>query len=311
METKENAELILVLASGKGGFMTLMQQAKIEGGMMCLVLEVMAKVVDSSTDGQTRQLMNHFYMNLLPKEKEKNNSMKDHLLKFVGDILPQLYSNRSRDYERYLESVFNFLKFLRSLQETLRAASLDTVAAVVLPLKINIEHLNRKGCIFTTETMELLKEVDEAVGNFDDNENETPRQNDEEKGAYVPPNDFREIPICPHVEDIQFDHEQFLPRNIVDGRYVGGVDHYLDVQFRLLREDFVRPLRVGISEYIRMANLNKNAKKKKTMKKAQDLHVYEDVRVVSSMMRNGELIYSAKFDTESLGNVRWQVRKLL
>ena len=38
---------------------------------------------------------------------------------------------------------------------------------------------------------------------------------------------------------------------------VFSIDHYLDVQFRLLREDFVRPLREGIAQSFQSGMYNK------------------------------------------------------
>jgi len=45
--------------------------------------------------------------------------------------------------------------------------------------------------------------------------------------------------------DIHSTEKPFLRENIVRGEYEDA-EHYLDVQFRLLREDFIRPLRNGI-----------------------------------------------------------------
>ena len=50
--------------------------------------------------------------------------------------------------------------------------------------------------------------------------------------------------IIPEYNDIYAENEPYLRKNIVKGRY-NDLEHYLDVQFRLLREDFLRPLREG------------------------------------------------------------------
>ena len=64
-----------------------------------------------------------------------------------------------------------------------------------------------------------------------------------------PPNDYRDIPICPTDKEIKT-QERPLPRtNISEGRYENA-EQYLDVQFRLLREDFLVPLRKGIRELV-------------------------------------------------------------
>ena len=61
-----------------------------------------------------------------------------------------------------------------------------------------------------------------------------------------PPNDFTEMTIVPTFADIITDQKTFLRKNITNGAY-RNVHHYLDVQFRLLREDYLCPLREGNS----------------------------------------------------------------
>ncbi|KAJ7385057.1 NFX1-type zinc finger-containing protein 1 [Desmophyllum pertusum] len=69
------------------------------------------------------------------------------------------------------------------------------------------------------------------------------------KAGQKPPNDFRDIPICPTNKEITSKERPFLRKNISKGRYEDA-EHYLDVQFRLLREDFLEPLREGINEIV-------------------------------------------------------------
>ena len=57
-----------------------------------------------------------------------------------------------------------------------------------------------------------------------------------------PPNCITEMNIIPKLEDILTDQAPILRRNITNGAY-NSVQHYLDVQFRLLREDYLNPLR--------------------------------------------------------------------
>ncbi len=61
-----------------------------------------------------------------------------------------------------------------------------------------------------------------------------------------PPDDFRGIEIVPTSEELAKNEQPFLRSNIEEGAFK-DLDHYLDVQFRLLREDFVGPLREGIA----------------------------------------------------------------
>ena len=59
-----------------------------------------------------------------------------------------------------------------------------------------------------------------------------------------PPQSFKEVSVIPEAADLLCSRP-FVRENITDRKFK-DLDHYLDVQFRLLREDFVMPLRDGI-----------------------------------------------------------------
>lgn len=64
----------------------------------------------------------------------------------------------------------------------------------------------------------------------------------------VPVDNFRKMEIIPAKEEILSDEEPFLRPNLITGRYPSALT-YLDVQFRLLREDFLAPLRESVQKY--------------------------------------------------------------
>lgn len=64
----------------------------------------------------------------------------------------------------------------------------------------------------------------------------------------------------------------FLRSNIKCGAYE-DVEHYLDVQFRLLREDLIIPLRNTIQDYIR-ANKEETKKDKQQQKIIKVRNIY-------------------------------------
>ncbi|XP_035678893.1 NFX1-type zinc finger-containing protein 1-like [Branchiostoma floridae] len=121
----------------------------------------------------------------------------------------------------------------------------------------------------------------------------------------TPPDDFRELTIIPTFEDIHSDKEPFLRTNIDRGRY-RDVDTYLDTQFRLLREDFVRPLREGIEDFLYMRRRGLDQERK-----LQDIRVYHDVHVVYPTYSNQGMVHRIQFDSSRLKGVRWQSSKRL
>ncbi|KAL3275522.1 hypothetical protein HHI36_020281 [Cryptolaemus montrouzieri] len=85
-----------------------------------------------------------------------------------------------------------------------------------------------------------------------------------------PPNDFREISVYPTTMELISNEKPFLRKNVVKGPY-RDVEHYLDVQFRLLREDFVGPLREGVCSYLER---NKDG----TKSRIQNVKIHQNVQ---------------------------------
>ena len=118
-----------------------------------------------------------------------------------------------------------------------------------------------------------------------------------------PPENFRRLSVVPTQEDILSGGRPFLRRNKIDGSY-NDVEHYLDVQFRLLREDFVRPLREGITQLMeRLGSAKIDAH--------QDIRLYNDVRLLYPVCTSNGLRYRIKFDNSKLKHVRWENSKRL
>ena len=118
-----------------------------------------------------------------------------------------------------------------------------------------------------------------------------------------PPNDFRELSVIPTQEDILTGEKPFLRRNKIDGSY-HDAEHYLDVQFRLLREDFVRPLREGIAQLLERIGSSR-------IGALQDIRVYKDVRLLYPVCTSNGLQYKVQFDNTKLRHVRWENSKRL
>jgi hypothetical protein len=125
-----------------------------------------------------------------------------------------------------------------------------------------------------------------------------------------PPNDFIEMNIIPKLEDIMTDQEPFLRKNITNGAY-NDVNHYLDVQFRLLREDYLSPLREGISSFRSIiredkykntyTELSKEIKRK--LKNIESLNVYFNVTLESTILTDDGSIYAMQLDLDDKSNV--------
>ena len=117
-----------------------------------------------------------------------------------------------------------------------------------------------------------------------------------------PPNDFRNIPICPTSQEILTLERPFLRANIIKGRYQNA-EHYLDVQFRLLREDFLEPLREGIQEIIH--NVPRQKRNQLGMKN------YRSVKIVNKQFRSFGKVHLVKIDVSGFNTSKWIHSKLV
>lgn len=111
--------------------------------------------------------------------------------------------------------------------------------------------------------------------------------------------DFRTIPIYPTPEEFHEDQRPFLRPNLTSQRYTSA-HIYLDTHFRLLREDFVRPLRDGIQQLL---NSQGNAGARDQLlrtKHFDDIRVYFDTQVLFPTCTTTGIAHTVKFNTEPL-----------
>ena len=73
------------------------------------------------------------------------------------------------------------------------------------------------------------------------------------------------------------------------------------MQFRLLREDFVRPLREGIQVLLTRMDPNKK----------EDIRLYKDVQVLYPVCASKKFMYNVKFDNSKFRHMRWENSKRL
>ena len=119
-----------------------------------------------------------------------------------------------------------------------------------------------------------------------------------------PPDDFRELSVMPQWEDVCTDAEPFLRPNLIKGSYP-DVDTYLDIQFRLLREDFLNPLREGLVAY-----RTKIEKQQNQHIRVDNIRLYYDVKIRDD---DNPAIdsYTLEFSTKGFQRVNWEGSKRL
>ena len=116
------------------------------------------------------------------------------------------------------------------------------------------------------------------------------------KSIDEPTEPFTDLPILPTLQELTItSKEVYLRPNIVSGSY-NSWEHYFDIQFRLLCEDFIRPLRNGIAAYYDTGS----------SRGISDVRVYHNTRILNPVCLFSGMGFEIKFDVSNLRNVKWE-----
>ncbi|XP_046560625.1 NFX1-type zinc finger-containing protein 1-like [Haliotis rubra] len=125
----------------------------------------------------------------------------------------------------------------------------------------------------------------------------------EEDREGEPPDDFRALSILPNASDIYGKEIIFLRKNKTIGGYK-NLDHYLDVQFRLLKEDFVGPLRDGIGAVAENTKLKQG-------QRINYVRAYHGVQIGRKVCSTSGILHRLHFDVSGLQEMVWEESKSL
>ena len=202
-----------------------------------------------------------------------------------------------------LNSICDMLKYLL---DRIPAASSDNVTPVLAQLKAlhATIHKGSNADAFGKYIAELEEQQTNVVRQIQGGfmVKQVARHNDEDDAE--PPDNFRQIPVTPTGHDLRGDIEPFLRKNRISGSY-RDVDQYLDIQFRLLREDYLMPLRQGIKE------LKRAGSKVADDRYIQDVRIYNDVQNMGFWYSEKGVVCRLCFDNSKLKKVRWEISRRL
>jgi hypothetical protein len=139
-----------------------------------------------------------------------------------------------------------------------------------------------------------------------------------------PPDDFRKLSVFPTAEDMFKKGKPFLRENIVKKPFP-SVDQYLDIHFRLLKEDSLAGLRKGIQDLqknYRHQQYGQTAIEKSKLghdRPQHDVIVYNNVTIKEQVLPTKRqvgikgIIYNVEFNSKhaSIKHVNWKRSKRL
>ena len=292
---------ILELVNKSERFEALLKSTEIRLGLMQLVIRAIrlccspnGVYVRSHSEEILRLVIDTKFLNI-------------HLSTFISQMLS--YGGSRRDEFQPTDVISNLAEiFLQFLQRFGR----EIVHSIpVAQLEHTFAELKARGRLQNTKTLEKrvreVKELHKAV--IDQEVESVCRYQDEPE--VEPQHDFRELSIFPQAKDLGRAYKPFLRVNVVNRRY-RDLKHYLDIQFRLVRADFILPLREAISE-LRKDYGGLGAIGNSDRKQAKDVHFYRDVTVLYPVCNSKGMVYRIRFDVfhHSVRNLPWEKSKRL
>ncbi|TKS70677.1 Zinc finger-containing protein 1 [Collichthys lucidus] len=274
--------------------------------LLCLVL---SKAFRSRTERSTLQHLagiikdSGFFRNVLPY--------------YLVGMESEYNLDRRAQYPQHLE---NILAILSEVLSTFPGSTVQAGRLLLTQLQASINSLKTSGVEINPQMEESLENLQGLIRHLQERSREGTLHSNRDTYALLPTGgdnpaeeeqqDFRTIPIYPTPEEFHHDYRPFLRPNLITQRYT-NTHLYLDTHFRLLREDFVRPLREGVQQLLwnqmDMGRTDNPLKKKRF----DDIRIYFDTQLVAPKCTHTGLAYLVQFDIQPLKFVRWQNSKRL
>ena len=250
-----------------------------------LAARIVARIFDDGSD-DTSAFRTSLEMLIRKMPAETRPHIIDENPQYLGYIL-QIGAFAIEAVPRSVMYTFPHL----SLNDTVQKLSRETIRGVNIHVRLLIPKVQTLSEEFSSAPSLVLAQkllIDDIVS--------------ESANIPPPPQHIAELPVLPSTDEVHpYATKPYLRPNIINGAYTDW-EHYIDVQFRLLREDFVAPLRDGIKTY---------ELKGAASKYLSDIRVYEGVNVCSTVCLLTGVGFHIRFDVRKFQRVNWEHSKRL
>lgn len=294
---KDPSEVVITLATSLG-LKELLSHSSMKPNFLELICQVLRKACSSKMD---RQSILHV-LGILKNSKFLRVCLPAYVVKMITEPIPDIRN-------QYPEHISNIISLLQDLVSVFPASSVQETSMLISLLPASLNALRASGVDIEEEIEKNLEKVQTIIEHLQEKRREGTLRVDtytlvqpEAEGLVE---SYRTMPIYPTYNEVHLDERPFLRPNIISGKY-DSTAVYLDTHFRLLREDFVRPLREGILELLQ--SFEDQCLRKR---KFDDIRIYFDTRIITPMCSSSGIVYKVQFDTKPLKFVRWQNSKRL
>ncbi|CAH2096329.1 unnamed protein product [Euphydryas editha] len=278
----------------KEAFFHLLESPIDRPDVYVLVMELLSKICESSFD----QLKLNLLLEIC------NSQFITNLRNYLMDLpYTETKSKNNKYWKNEVEFWKNFIRFCECIILMSPQTALNKCRSLIEGTsKLCLEELTTRHNFVLPEECNLklneLRETLRAHEKEKDKKEERKSKNLPEEQE--PPDNFRELSVLPRREDIMEEHP-YLRANLIQGNY-RDVEHYLDVQFRLLREDCFGPLREGIRQFMQDP----------TKRKYDNIRVFRNVKFVNtytSPCKVGFYVEFDKYTKKRFKNINWSHSK--
>ncbi|EPY88320.1 NFX1-type zinc finger-containing protein 1 [Camelus ferus] len=294
---KDPSEVVITLATSLG-LKELLSHSSMKSNFLELICQVLRKACSSKMD---RHSVLHV-LGILKNSQFLKVCLPAYVVGMITEPIPDVRN-------QYPEHIGNIISLVQDLVSVFPASSVQETSMLISLLPTSLNALRASGVDIEEETEKNLEKVQTIIKHLQEKRREGTLRVDTytlvQHGAEDHVESYRTIPIYPTYNEVHLDERPFLRPNIISGKY-DSTAVYLDTHFRLLREDFVRPLREGILELLQ--NFEDQGLRKR---KFDDIRIYFDTRIITPMCSSSGIVYKVQFDTKPLKFVRWQNSKRL
>lgn len=259
-----------------------------------LLCQVLCKAFQSKND---RRIVLH-----LAQVVKDSGFFQTVLPYYVAGMMSDHVPARRQQYPQHLDNIINLLSGVLSM---FPSSSIRSISMLVTLLKPVINQLRASGIDIRNTIDEDLEKIHGMVEHLQEKARDGTLRSDNytvllgNDGTPEGEEDFRNMTIYPTPEEFHQDQKPFLRANITSQSFP-SVHVYLDTHFRLLREDFVRPLREGIRELLLSQHDERFCGVSLRKKRFDDIRVYFDTRLVMPFCTPTGTAYRVQFDPRPL-----------
>lgn len=286
---KDPEEIMMAVSTNKGFSLRLDQDMPYD--YIVILLKLLSKVCFSTFIECKIEVMTLFC----------KKTFIDQLIKYIATL--PIQNDRDKQGNRHFwqkpDEFWNSLYAMcSSIIELMPSMAIEVIPKVIQSIILSIQNFEtmKSDTKVNDEIKEKFEKLQEklvlCIEEIEKKKVVEVRNDHSDVVEVEPLDNFRELTVYPTSAEVLSNCDVSLLReNRVNRKYI-SVDQYLDIQFRLLREDFVGPLREGIREYREQQNVQQQERKK-----IHSVKVHPKVQFVASHNVKDQLGYKVQFES--------------